>query len=169
MSFLTLSLRKNTSQKRTLILFLCALLLPMLRFVVNELSMVVQAAHSALIAFRMQNVSIADFIERLALGRLLIPPIEGLSGNGEARILPELSDVELTNLMLNSNRMAVVLVHLQGVVEDLHQVQFREYTRRLSDRGELGEAETVATQIVEVMLDEEFGELEEYRQGMGWE
>ena len=83
--------------------------------------------------------------------------------------MPELSDVELTNLMLNSNRMAVVLVHLQGVVEDLHQVQFREYTRRLSDRGELGEAETVATQIVEVMLDEEFGELEEYRQGMGWE
>jgi len=80
-----------------------------------------------------------------------------------------MSEVELTNLMINSNWMAVVLVHLQGVVEDLHQVQFREYTCRLSDRGELGEVEAVATRMAEVTLDEEFGDLDEFQQGMGWE
>jgi len=116
----------------------------------------------------MQNVSIANLIERISLGRLLILPIEGLSGSGEVRILPEMSDLKLTNLMINLNWMAAVLVHLQGVVEDLHQVQFSEYTCRLSDRGELGQAEVVATQMAEVTLDEEFGELDVFRQGMGW-
>jgi len=61
--------------------------------------------------------------------------------------------------------MAAVLVHLQGVVEDLHQVQFNEWTRRLSERGELGDVETVATQVAEMTLDEEledFGELDKH-------
>jgi len=41
----------------------------------------------------------------------------------------------------------------------------------LSERGELGDAETVATQVVEMSLDEEledFRELDEYRREMGW-
>ena len=117
-------------------------------------------------------MSIADLLERISLGRLLIPNVEGLSGNGEVRILPEMSELELSNLMINSNRMAAVLVHLQGVVADLHQVQFQEYTCRLSERGELGEAEVVATQVAEMTLDDEledFGELNEYRKKMGWE
>jgi len=137
----------------------------MLWFVVNELLKVVQAAHFVPTAFLMQTVSIADLLERISSGRLLIPPIEGLSGSGEARILPEMSELELSNLMINSNRMAAVLVHLQGVVEDLHQVQFNEWTRWLSERGELGDAETVATQVAEMTLDEEledFGELDEH-------
>jgi len=119
----------------------------------------------------MQNVSIADLLERISSGRLLIPSVEGLSGSGEARILPEMSKLELSNLMINSNRMAAVLVHLQGVIEDLHQTQFNEWTRRLSERGELGDAETVATQVAEMTLDEEledFGELDEHRREMGW-
>jgi len=74
----------------------------MLRFVVNELSKVAQVAHSIPTAFHTQNVLIADLIERISSGRLLIPPIKGLSGSGEARILPKMSDIELTNLMINS-------------------------------------------------------------------
>jgi len=148
------------------------LLLAMLWFVVNSLSEVVLVVHSVPTAFLMQTVSITDLLERISSGRLLIPNIEGLSGSGEARILPEMSELELLNLMINSNRMAAVLVHLQGVVEDLHQVQFNEWTRRLSERRELGDAETVAAQVAEMTLDEEledFGELNEYRRKMGWE
>ena len=120
----------------------------------------------------MQNVSIADLLERISSGRLLILSVEGLSGSGEARILPEMSELELSNLMINSNRLAAVLVHLQGVVEELHQTQFNEWTCRLSERGELGDVETVASQVAEMTLDEEledFGELDSYRREMGWE
>ena len=83
-----------------------------------------------------------------------------------------MSELELSNLMINLNWMAAVLVHLQGVVADLHQVQFQEYTRRLSERGDLGDAEVVANQVAEMTLDEEledFGELDEYQREMGWE
>ena len=164
---------KRPFQKRTSFLFLLPLLLPsILRFVVKSLSEVVLVAHSVPTAFLTQNASIADLLERISSGRLLIPSIEGLSGSGEARILPEMSELELSNLMINSNRLAAVLVHLQGVVEDLHQTQFNEWTRRLSERGELGDAETVASQVAEMTLDEEledFGELNEYRREMGWD
>jgi len=164
---------KRLLQKRTSFLFLLPLLLPpILRFVVRSLLEVVLVVHSVPIAFLTQNVSIADLLERISSGRLLIPSVEGLSGSGEARILPEMSELELSNLMINSNRIAAVLVHLQGVVEDLHQSQFNEWTRWLSERGELGDAETVATQVAEMTLDEEledFGELSEYRRRMGWD
>jgi len=164
---------KRSFQRRTLFLFLSLLLLlSILRFVVKLLSEVVLVVHSVLITFLTQNVSIADLLERISSGRLLIPSVEGLSGSGEARILPDMSELELSNLMINSNRIAAVLVHLQGVVEDLHQTQFNEWTRRLSERGELGDAETVATQVAEMTLDEEledFGELDLYRREMGWE
>jgi len=86
------------------------LLLDTLQFVVNELSEVVLVAHSVPTAFLTQTVSIADLLDRISSGRLLIPPIVGLSGSGEARILPEMSELELSNLMINSNQMAVVLV-----------------------------------------------------------
>jgi len=42
----------------------------------------------------------------------------------------------------------------------------------LSERGELGDAETIATQVAEMTLDEEledFGELDKYWKDMGWE
>jgi len=157
---------KRSFQRRTSFLFLSPLLLlPILRFVVNSLSEVVLVVHSVPTAFLTQNVSIADLLERISSGRLLIPSVEGLSRSGEARILPDMSELELSNLMINLNRIAAVLVHLQGVVEDLHQAQFNEWTRRLSERGELGDAETVANQVAEMTLDEEledFGELDEY-------
>jgi len=163
---------KRSFRKRTLFLFLSPLLrLSILWFMVNSLSEVMPVVHVPT-AFLMQNVSIADLLERISSGRLLIPSVEGLSGSGEARILPDMSELELSNLMINSNRIAAVLVRLQGVVEDLHQTQFNEWTRRLSERGELGDAETVATQVAEMTLDEEledFGELDSYRREMGWE
>jgi len=164
---------KRLSQRRTSFLFLLPLLLlSTLRFVVNSLSKVVLVVHSVPTTFLMQSVSIANLLERISSGRLLIPSVEGLSGSGEARILPEMSELELSNLMINLNWLAVVLVHLQGVVEDLHQTQFNEWTRWLSERGELGDAGTVATQVAEMTLDEEledFGELNEYRKEMGWD
>jgi len=164
---------KRSFQRRTSFLFLLPLLLlATLRLVVNSLSKVVLIVHSVPTTFHIQNVSITNLLKRISSGRLLIPNVEGLSGSGEARILPEMSELELSNLMINSNRVAAVLVHLQGVVEDLHQAQFNEWTHRLSERGELGDAETVATQVVEMSLDEEledFGELNEYRRTMGWE
>jgi len=163
---------RRSFQKRTSFLFLSPLLRPsILRFVIKSLSAVVLVVHSVSTAFLTQNVSIANLLERISSGRLLIPNVEGLSGSGEARILPDMSELELSNLMINSNRLAAVLVHLQGIVEDLHQTQFNEWTRRLSERGGLGDAEAVATQVAEMTLDEEledFGELDEYRREMGW-
>jgi len=148
-----LTRRKRSFLKRTLSLFLSPLLrLSTLRFVVKSLFEVVLVVHFTPTAFLTQNVSIADLLERISSGRLLIPSVEGLSGSGEARILPEMSELELSNLMINLNRLAAVLVHLQGVVEDLHQTQFNEWTRRLSERGELGDAETVASQVAVVLI-----------------
>jgi len=170
---LRLTRPRNAFLMRMTLPFLFVLLLQAtLRFVVNGLPEVVRLAHSVLIASLMQNVSIADLLERISSGRLLIPSVEGLSGSGEARILPDMSELELSNLMLNSNRIAAVLVHLQGVVEGLHQAQFNEWTRRLSERGELGNAETVAAQVAEMTLDgelEDFGELDAHRREMGWD
>jgi len=148
---LDLTRLKRSFQRRMSFLFLLPLLLlSMLRLVFNALVEARPSTHTDHTAFLTQNVSITDLLERISSGRLLIPSVEGLSGSGEARILPEMSELELSNLMINSNRMAAVLVHLQGVVADLHQVQFQEYTRRLSERGELGEAEVVATQVAEM-------------------
>jgi len=164
---------KRSFQRRMSFLFLLPLLLlSTLRFVIHALFKARQSTHTDHTAFLTQNMSITDLLERISSGRLLIPNIEGLSGSGEARILPEMSELELSNLMINSNRMAAVLVHLQGAVTDLHQVQFQEYTRCLSERGDLGDAEVVTTQVAEMTLDEEledFGELNSYRRKMGWE
>jgi len=164
-------LKRSFLKRMSFLFLLLLLLLSILRFVVKSLSEVVLVVHFVPTAFLMQNALIADLLERISSGRLLIPSVEGLSGNGEARILPEMSELELSNLMINSNRIAAVLVHLQGVVEDLHQTQFNEWTHWLSERGELGDAEAVATQVAEMTLDEEledFGELDEYRREMGW-
>jgi len=75
---------------------------------VNELFMVVKVGHSFPTATLMQNVTISDLIERISSGTLLIPSVEGLSRSGEARILPEMSDLELSTLVINSNRLAAV-------------------------------------------------------------
>ena len=79
--------------------------------------------------------------------------------------MPEMSNVKLSNLMINLNQLAAVLAHLQGVIDSLQQVQFCEYAHRLSDQGELDDGETVAARLVEEVLDNEFGELEEFPLG----
>jgi len=88
-----------------------------------------------------------------------------VSGSGMARVLPKMSDTELSILMINSNRLAAVLEHLRGVIDRLQQVQFQGYTRRLTEHGELDSGEAVAARVAEETLDEEFGELEEFRLG----
>ena len=70
-----------------------------------------------------------------------------------------MSDLKLSMLMINSNCLAVVLEHLWGIIDGLQQVQFCEYTRWLSDRGEFNNGETVATWVAEQTLDEEFSSL----------
>jgi len=76
-----------------------------------------------------------------------------------------MSDAELSILMINSNRLAAVLEHLRGVIDGLQQIQFQEYARRLTERGELDSGEAVTARVAEEMLGEEFGELEEFRLG----
>jgi len=69
------------------------------------------------------------------------------------------NELELTNLMLNTNRIAAVLGHLQGVVGDLRTIQVQEQGCHLTASGESALLEIVATQVVERTLDEEFRDL----------
>jgi hypothetical protein len=86
---------------------------------------------------------------------LLLPNVNGLETR--ARITAELSELELSNLMMATNRMGAVLSHLQGVVGDMSTLQVQEYTRRLTAGN--SESESVATQVAERTLDDEFGDL----------
>ena len=69
-----------------------------------------------------------------------------------------LSELELSTLMINTNRLSGVLGHLQGVIGDLRAVQTQEYARRLTIEGS-GSLEVVATQVAERVLDDEFRDL----------
>jgi len=60
--------------------------------------------------------------------------------------------------VFNTNRIAAVLGHLQGVVGDLQTVQMQERGRRIAS-GESGSLEIVAMDVVERALDEEFSDL----------
>jgi len=77
----------------------------------------------------------------------------------EARTTEQLSKLELTNLMINTNRISAILGHLQGVIGDLQTIQTQEYSRRLTVGGESVLLEVVMTQVAERTLDEEFGDL----------
>jgi len=91
-------------------------------------------------------------------GRLLLPNVEDLRMNQGARTVDQLSELELSTLMMNTNQISAVLGHLHGVIGDLWMVQTREYARRLTIKG-LGSLEVVATQVAERALDVEFGDL----------
>jgi len=70
----------------------------------------------------------------------------------------QLSELELTTLMFNTNRITAVLGHLQGVVGDLQTVQIQERGRRIAS-GESGSLEIVVMNVAERALDEEFNDL----------
>ena len=74
------------------------------------------------------------------------------------RTTEQLSELELTTLMFNTNRISAVLGHLQGVVGDLQTVQMQERGRRIVN-GESSSLEIVATDVTERALDEEFSDL----------
>jgi len=76
----------------------------------------------------------------------------------EARTTEQLSELKLTNLMINMNRLTGVLGHLQGVIGDLRMIQTQEYSHHLTAGGELALVE-VATQVAERTLDREFRDL----------
>ena len=79
--------------------------------------------------------------------------------NQEGRTTAQLSELKLTNLMINTNHIAAVLGHLQGVIGDLQMVQMQEYAHCLTASGELDSLEMVTTQVAEQTLDEEFNNL----------
>ena len=70
-----------------------------------------------------------------------------------------LSELELTTLMYNTNHIAAILDHLQGVVGDMRTIQVQEQGRLLTTSGESASLEIVATQVAERTLDEEFSDL----------
>jgi len=105
-----------------------------------------------------QPLQIQDLLQRISNGRLLLPNIEGLRTGQEARTTERLSELKLTNLMINTNCISAILSHLQGVIGDLRTIQTQEYSCRLTAGGELALSE-VATQVVERTLDQEFNDL----------
>jgi len=110
-------------------------------------------------SFHTQPLQIQDLLQCISDGRLLLPNIKGLRTGQEVRTTEQLSELELTNLMINTNCISADLGHLQGVIRDLWTVQTQEYTHRLTANGESALLETVTTQVVERTLDEEFGDL----------
>jgi len=60
--------------------------------------------------------------------------------------------------MFNTNRIASVLGHLQGVVGDLQTVQMQERGRRIASGGS-GSLEIMVIGVAERALDEEFSDL----------
>ena len=59
--------------------------------------------------------------------------------------------------MLNTNHIAAVLGHLQGVVGDLWTIQTQEYSRCLTASGESVSLEIMVTQVAERTLEEDTG------------
>jgi len=60
--------------------------------------------------------------------------------------------------MFNTNRIAAVLGHLQGVIGDLQTVQMQERGRQIAS-GESASLEIVVMGVAERTLDEEFSDL----------
>jgi len=149
--------------KRTKILFRFGNnLQPILRYIMDngrcavvELLVLTSSVDTA---FLTQPIPISSLLQRIADGRLLLPNVEGLRTIEGVRTTDQLSKLELSTLMINTNRLSGVLGHLQGVIEDLWSVQTQEYAHRLTIEGS-GSLEVVATQVAERALDAEFGDL----------
>jgi len=159
--FQTLSLMK--SLKRTRLLFRSGnSLLPMLQYVVDSARCVVVGSRSltpsVVIVFPMQPIPISEVLQRIADGRFLLPSVQGLGTIQETRMVDQLSELELSTLMINTNRLSGVVGHLQGILGDLQTVQTQEYGRRRIAEGSVS-LEVVATQVGERALDAEFGDL----------
>jgi len=100
-----------------------------------------------------------DLLRRIADGRFLLPNVEELRMNQGARTIDQLSELELSTLMMNTNQISAVFGHLHGVIGDLQTVQVQERLHRLTVSGESALLETVATQVAESALSVEFGDL----------
>jgi len=160
--FQTLSLMRFLKRMRLLFRF-GNNLQPTLQYVVDNVRCVVVESQilmpSVVIVFPMQRIRMPDLLRRIADGRFLLPNVEELRMNQGARTVDQLSELELSMLMMNTNQISVVLGHLHGVIGDLQTVQVQERVRRLTVSGESGSLETVATQVAERALDVEFGDL----------
>jgi len=88
-----------------------------------------------------------------------LPNVEELWMNQGVRTINQLSELELSTLMMNTNQISAVLGHLHGVIGDLQTVQVQEHVHRLTASGESTSLETVVTQVAERALDVEFGDL----------
>jgi len=138
-------------------------LLPTLQYVVDNVPCVVvefQVLMSFIvIVFPIQRIRMPDLLRRIVDGRFLLPNVEDLRMNQGARTIDQLSELELSTLMMNTNQISAVLSHLHGVIGDLQSVQVQERVHRLTVSGESASLETVATQVAERALDVEFGDL----------
>jgi len=106
----------------------------------------------------MQPLPISEVLRHIADGRFLLPSVQGLGMTQETRTIAQLNKLELSTLMINTNRLSGVLGNLQGVLGDLQAVQTEEYGHRRIVGGSVS-LEVVATQVVERALDSEFGDL----------
>jgi len=73
-------------------------------------------------------------------------------------MIGQLNELELSTLMINTNRLSGVVGHLQGILGDLQTVQTQEYGRRQIIEESVS-LEVIATQVGERALDSEFGDL----------
>ena len=110
------------------------------------------------IAFRMQPIPMSEVLRHISDGRFLLPNVQDLGMAQETRTNVQLNELELSTLMINTNRLSGVLGHLQGVLGDLQAVQTQEFVRRQTIEGS-GSLEVVATQVAERALDAEFSDL----------
>jgi len=74
----------------------------------------------------------------------------------------QLNELELTNLMINTNHITAVLGHLQGVIRDLQTIQTREYSHRLTAGGELASLEVVDDEFGDMTISRVDAELEDF-------
>jgi len=152
------------SLKRTRLLFrFKSNLQPTLQYVVDNAQCVVAKFQiltpSVVIVFPTQRIRMPNLLRCIADGRLLLPNVEELRMNQGVRTIDQLSELELSTLMMNTNQISAVLGHLHGVIGDLQTVQVQERVHRLTVSGESTSLETVATQVAERALDIEFGDL----------
>ena len=113
---------------------------------------------SVAIVFLMQPIPISEVLRRIADGHFLLPSVQGLGMTQETRMVAQLNELELSTLMINTNRLSGVVGHLQGILGDLQTVQTQEYGRRQIVKESVS-LEVVATQVGERALDAEFGDL----------
>ena len=84
------------------------------------------------------------------------PVVQGLRTIRQSGTIKQLNELELSTLMINTNRLSGVLGHLQGVIGDLQMVQSQEFASRQTIEDSV---QAVAAQVAERSLDNEFGDL----------